>query len=762
MLLLLIFIGNLLGAQVLGHGHASTNTNCVLTAGMYFYTDDNRARVISTPTFSGINATLSLDHVHGTFNPGEEVLLIQMKGANIGMHQNATVNSFNTSTNTLNLTSVDLTGFYTSYSTFSMTSTDRLQVIRIWNFNDLTMKTGSYILCQPWNDNDGTGGIVCFVVDGVFKIDGGQVYAGGYGYGAKEDVNVTFRGSNSGELPNPINDHLAINGPTALTCAINAYGFDALNNLIGATRGGTATNQTTKGSANIGTGINYGQPTFHSNFINGTPGYYTATYGSGSLNAGGGGFGGDGASNSVCSTTGGTGLIGTSGWSGGAAGIGGNGGGGIYIKAYEIDINTSDVIFIANGADGFYGEDGGSGGAGGIGGIGGAGCTAGSCSNIWQGANGGCGDWGIGGDGGDGGDGGNPGTIWISTVTVGGLGFDNSNFDVHGGKGGLGGYKGWGGGNGTPDFIYAQNLCDGTFCKKPDYHNCDPDPIMCFLKICDHFSRITATNILHFDKTGGSLTNFVEFDIASGNLYLVDATGVLQQVQVTDAGIAYNVFYDFGTEMSNKGFTNTSKNTPCSITPLNLADVTWVSNRASYYTSTYNHDGNTKYFQNALPIPSKSVYFETCPQYGGGGYQNPPLYYERPRARRGTDAGDGTTSIKDKNNSSPNPHSNVYVETQSSFSQSMGVSNTTKSITKLSVFPIPTSGDIWLNLNSASIQTADVLVIDITGKQVFKQNIKLQKGDNKQLLKLEGIAKGIYTLQLQTADGKLTQQIMVN
>ncbi len=61
-----------------------------------------------------------------------------------------------------------------------------------------------------------------------------------------------------------------------------------------------------------------------------------------------------------------------------------------------------------------------------------------------------------------------------------------------------------------------------------------------------------------------------------------------------------------------------------------------------------------------------------------------------------------------------------------------------------------------------SIQTADVLVIDITGKQVFKQNIKLQKGDNKQLLKLEGIAKGIYTLQLQTADGKLTQQIMVN
>ena len=26
----------------------------------------------------------------------------------------------------------------------------------------------------------------------------------------------------------------------------------------------------------------------------------------------------------------------------------------------------------------------------------------------------------------------------------------------------------------------------------------------------------------------------------------------------------------------------------------------------------------------------------------------------------------------------------------------------------------------------------------------------------------EGIAKGIYTLQLQTADGKLTQQIMVN
>ena len=44
---------------------------------------------------------------------------------------------------------------------------------------------------------------------------------------------------------------------------------------------------------------------------------------------------------------------------------------------------------------------------------------------------------------------------------------------------------------------------------------------------------------------------------------------------------------------------------------------------------------------------------------------------------------------------------------------------------------------------------------------MFKQNIKLQKGDNKQLLKLEGIAKGVYTLQLHTIDGNITQQMLV-
>jgi len=44
---------------------------------------------------------------------------------------------------------------------------------------------------------------------------------------------------------------------------------------------------------------------------------------------------------------------------------------------------------------------------------------------------------------------------------------------------------------------------------------------------------------------------------------------------------------------------------------------------------------------------------------------------------------------------------------------------------------------------------------------VYKQTLKLQKGDNTQLLKLDGFAKGVYTLQVQTTDGKLTQQLMI-
>ncbi len=761
-LLLVLFASNLLKAQVIGHGKATYKPNCVLTAGMRLYTDDNRASVTGTINYSGVPITpfvgtlanITLGNIHGTFSPGNEVLLIQMKGAtNIGMHQNATVVSYaypNLVLQSVNMSGL-IEGFYPGYS-----SADKLQVINIPNFSFLTMNDDSYILCQPWDNNDGTGGIVCFVVDNTFTINGGQVFAGGYGYRAEEDVSIIFKGSNTGEAANTTNDQLAMKGPTIATCAINAFGFGALYGTGG--KGGSATPRTTKGSGNSGgSGIPYGDPTFKTSFIIGSPGYYklgqTPPYGSGILNAGGGGVGGNGAP-SICGTAYGMGLPGSSGSSGGAAGIGGNGGGGIYIKANNINLNTDNTVFVAYGANGGNGQEGGCGGRGGYGGAGGAGCATGSCVNNWPGSYGACGDWGIGGDGGDGGDGGHPGTIWISTNSVGGnFAFANSVFDVAGGFGGWGGYQGWGDGNSTPAFIYATNLCDFTFCKKPDYHNCDPDPIMCFLKYCNHFNRNPITNILRFD-VNGNLNNFVEYDESSGNLYLVDATGLQQQVQVTDAGIAYDAFYLFGNNMNYPGFGSIVVD-PC--TPPNFVNGIWTSNNNPYVYSKYFHSTIEKYFQN---IPTgKKVFFVTCSTLGGDpDYFLDPSPVERPKARQGTTAQNGTIKIGTPTNS----HDNVGVEIPSSFLQSAGFKELLKSISKLSLFPNPTSGDIWLNLNSEYAQSGIVIVFDITGKEVFKQNIKLQKGDNKQLLKLDGITKGIYTLQLQTTDGKLAQQIIVN
>ena len=742
---------------------------------MRLYTDDNRASVTGTINYSGVPiipfvgtlANITLGNIHGTFSPGNEVLLIQMKGAtNIGMHQNATVVSYaypNLVLQSVNMSGL-IEGFYPGYS-----SADKLQVINIPNFSFLTMNDDSYILCQPWDNNDGTGGIVCFVVDNTFTINGGQVFAGGYGYRAEEDVSINFQGSNIGEAANTWNDLLAMKGPTNATCAINAFGFDALNGTGG--KGGRATPQTSKivSGNSGGSGINYGSPTFKRSFIIGSPGYYklaqTPPYGSGILNAGGGGVGGNGAP-SICGTAYGMGLPGSSGSSGGAAGIGGNGGGGIYIKANNINLNTDNTVFVAYGANGGNGQEGGCGGRGGYGGAGGAGCATGSCVNNWPGSYGACGDWGIGGDGGDGGDGGHPGTIWISTNSVGGnFAFANSVFDVAGGFGGWGGYQGWGDGNSTPAFIYATDQCDFTFCKKPDYHNCDPDPIMCFLKYCNHFNRNPITNILRFD-VNGNLNNFVEYDESSGNLYLVDATGLQQQVQVTDAGNAYNVFNAFGTVMNNiyssGGYITGGSNCP-TINPPNYVSVLWdiipqPQNIQTRY-AIYDHSGSGHRPQFYPIYGGKPVYFNTCSTLGGDpDYFLDPSPVERPKARQGTTAQNGTIKIGTPTNS----HDNVGVEIPSSFIQSAGFKELLQSISKLSLFPNPTSGDIWLNLNSEYAQSGIVIVFDITGKEVFKQNIKLQKGDNKQLLKLDGITKGNYTLQLQTTDGKLTQQIIVN
>jgi hypothetical protein len=62
-------------------------------------------------------------------------------------------------------------------------------------------------------------------------------------------------------------------------------------------------------------------------------------------------------------------------------------------------------------------------------------------------------------------------------------------------------------------------------------------------------------------------------------------------------------------------------------------------------------------------------------------------------------------------------------------------------------------GQAWVKLNSATMQTADAMVIDRVGRVVLNQRVNLQQGKNQVEIPVLPLSKGSYFLKLRTKDG---------
>lgn len=78
----------------------------------------------------------------------------------------------------------------------------------------------------------------------------------------------------------------------------------------------------------------------------------------------------------------------------------------------------------------------------------------------------------------------------------------------------------------------------------------------------------------------------------------------------------------------------------------------------------------------------------------------------------------------------------------------------------LSVYPNPTSGAFELKLNAANRITGDVVIVDMTGRMVYSQKVDAA-GIYTTTINLSKFAKGLYTLQLRTAEGFTSKNISV-
>jgi len=78
---------------------------------------------------------------------------------------------------------------------------------------------------------------------------------------------------------------------------------------------------------------------------------------------------------------------------------------------------------------------------------------------------------------------------------------------------------------------------------------------------------------------------------------------------------------------------------------------------------------------------------------------------------------------------------------------------------ELQMFPNPTKGLLNIHLDNASANnSAEVLIYDTTGKQVFQQNIE----QSETTLQLNHLAPGMYTVKLNASEGKVVHcQLLV-
>ncbi len=79
----------------------------------------------------------------------------------------------------------------------------------------------------------------------------------------------------------------------------------------------------------------------------------------------------------------------------------------------------------------------------------------------------------------------------------------------------------------------------------------------------------------------------------------------------------------------------------------------------------------------------------------------------------------------------------------------------------ISVYPNPTTGLFTITTSNATFTQLTISVIDIQGKEVFNTSDKSYSANYNKQINLEGLAKGIYYIKLNTGAGVKTQKLII-
>ncbi len=80
----------------------------------------------------------------------------------------------------------------------------------------------------------------------------------------------------------------------------------------------------------------------------------------------------------------------------------------------------------------------------------------------------------------------------------------------------------------------------------------------------------------------------------------------------------------------------------------------------------------------------------------------------------------------------------------------------------LKLFPNPASSQVTVYYHSASARQVEVVVSDLSGKQVRSQMFRALSGENNFLITTKGLAKGMYMVQVNDAESNVQQKLFVD
>lgn len=364
----------------------SSGQDLTINSGIGFKVDQIKSKITGGATVQ--SKTITVNNSSG-FQVGDTVLIIQMSGgANAGNYERNTIESIQG--NNLN-TKNPLKHSY------EFTNTSKSQILKIPQYNNVTIKNDAMITADPWDEVLGVGGIIVFDASGEVTIEPGgsiDISAAGFkgGLGGNE-----FPGSrpDTGSTAGSYINSVPLNGP-----ALNSGDCGDCISPAGPSNGGGGIGgrgARSLDSASGGGGGSYGTRGNQGTTVDRDPyapgGLPGETYGTADLSklylgsgGGGGGKGKDGYGDAGApgggiifvkankiNIKGGSGIASTGGPAGnngsGNAGGGGGGSGGSVLLEVGSLISTEHGINV-NGREGSSGNYGGNGRPGGKGGLG--------------------------------------------------------------------------------------------------------------------------------------------------------------------------------------------------------------------------------------------------------------------------------------------------------------------------------------------------------------------------------------------------------